>query len=172
MVSAPAWLPSAAAVSSSRAAPRAVPAFRYSNLALQEAAGCPASCDAGQINVRDVANQGFSRSLRLLKPADYKQVFDGATRVATRYLTLLARPNSLGHPRLGLAISRKSVRNAVNRTRIKRQIRESFRLNQQLLGGIDIVVMARSGIESWNWQELRYTLDNKWQDLHKRCKNS
>ncbi len=172
MASAPAWLPLAAAVSSSRAAPRAVPAFRFSNHALQEAAGHPAYCDAGQINVRDVANQEFSRSLRLLKPAEFKQVFNDATRVATRYLTLLARPNHLGHPRLGLAISRKSVRNAVHRNGIKRQVRESFRLNQEMLGGIDIVVMARGGIESWNWQELRNTLENKWQDLRKRCKNS
>lgn len=172
MVSAPAWLPSAAVAFSRPVVPRAVHAFRYSNLALQKAAGCPASCDAGQNDVREAANQGFSRTLRLLKPVEYKQVFDGATRVVTRYLTLLARPNNLSHPRLGLAISRKSVRSAVNRNQIKRQVRESFRLNQELLGGIDIVVMARGGIQSWNWQDLRSTLDDKWRELHKRCKNS
>ena len=122
--------------------------------------------------MREAAQFGFGRNLRLLKPAEYKRVFDSATRVATRYLTLLARPNDLGHPRLGLAISRKSVRSAVNRNRIKRQVRESFRLNQELLGGIDVVIMARGGIEAWDWQELRSTLDDKWRELKKRCKNS
>lgn len=149
-----------------------MPAFRYSNLALQDAAGCLASCIAGQIDVRDAAQHSFGRDLRLLKPSEYKRVFDGATRIATRYLTLLARPNDLGHPRLGLAISRKSVKLAVNRNQIKRQVRESFRHNQELLGGIDIVIMARGGMEAWDWQELRSTLDGKWRELRKRCKNS
>ena len=149
-----------------------MPAFPYSNLVLQDAVGCPASCSAGQIDVREAAQHGFGRDLRLLKPVEYKRVFDGATRVATRYLTLLARPNDLGHPRLGLAISRKSVRHAVNRNAIKRQVRESFRYHQELLGGIDIVVMARGGVETWDWQELRSTLDGKWRELRKRCKNS
>ena len=149
-----------------------MPAFRYSNLALQVAPGCPASCYAGQFDVREAAQQGFGRDLRLLKPAEYKRVFDGSIRVATRYLTLLARPNDLGHPRLGLAISRKSVKLAVNRNQIKRQVRESFRLNQELLGGIDVVIMARGGVETWDWQELRATLEGKWRELRKRCKNS
>ena len=149
-----------------------MPAFPYSNLVLQDAVGCPASCSAGQIDVRETAQYGFGRDLRLLKPVEYKRVFDSATRVATRYLTLLARPNDLGHPRLGLAISRKSVRHAVDRNSIKRQVRESFRHHQELLGGIDIVVMARGGMETWDRQELRSTLDGKWRELRKRCKNS
>ena len=124
------------------------------------------------MDVKEAAQLGFGRDLRLLKPAEYKRVFDGATRVTTRYLTLLARPNDLGHPRLGLAISRKSVKNAVDRNRIKRRVRESFRHNQGLLGGIDIVVMARGGIAAWDWEELRSTLDSKWRELRKRCKNS
>lgn len=122
--------------------------------------------------MREAAHYSFGRDLRLLNPADYKKVFDGATRVATRYLTLLARPNDLGHPRLGLAISRKSVKSAVKRNCLKRQVRESFRHHQVELGGIDIVVMARSGVAEWNWQDLRTTLDAKWQELRKRCKNS
>lgn len=152
--------------------PRAVLAFRYSNLALQGAAGRPAPDGAGQNKLNEVCLHGFSRRLRLLKPVDFKRVFDGAARVNTGYLTLLGRPNELGYPRLGLAISKKSVRNSVDRNQIKRQVRESFRLNQELLGGLDIVVMARGGFDSWKWQELRAALDGKWQELRKRCKNS
>ncbi len=117
------------------------------------------------------ARQAFGRELRLLKPAEFKRVFDGATKATTRYLTLLARPNNLGYPRLGMAISRKNVRSAVKRNQIKRQVRESFRHHQGELGGIDIVVMARGGISDWEWQELRAALDGKWQELHRRCKS-
>jgi ribonuclease P protein component len=42
-----------------------------------------------------------------------------------------------------LAISKKIIRKAVDRNRIKRMIRESFRLNQQQLGYFDIVVLAK-----------------------------
>lgn len=119
----------------------------------------------------EIACQGFSRELRLLKPAEFKRVFECAAKVSTRYLTLLARPNDLGYPRLGMAISRKNVRFAVTRNQIKRQVRESFRHHQQELGGIDIVVMARGGISAWPWHELRASLDGKWQELRKRCKS-
>ncbi|HEY0719667.1 MAG TPA: ribonuclease P protein component [Gammaproteobacteria bacterium] len=126
---------------------------------------------AGQVEVTERAREDFGRDLRLLKPAEFKQVFDGSAKVVTRYLTLLARANTLGYPRLGMAISRKNVRSAVKRNQIKRQVRESFRLNQSELGGIDVVVMARGGIRDWEWRELRAGLDGKWQELVKRCKS-
>ena len=56
---------------------------------------------------------------------------------------LLYTSNRKSHPRLGLAISKKIIRKAVDRNRVKRMIRESFRLNQQQLGCFDIVVLAK-----------------------------
>lgn len=129
------------------------------------------SSHAGLVEVTRCARHSFGRELRLLTPAEFKRVFEGASKVTTRYLTLLARPNNLGYPRLGMAISRKNVRSAVKRNQIKRQVRESFRCQQQALGGIDIVVLARSGTTVWEWRELRTALDGKWQELRNRCKS-
>jgi ribonuclease P protein component len=120
--------------------------------------------------VCDVVDTSFSRSVRLLKPIDYKKVFESSTRVSTRYLTLLARDNAMGVARLGLAISRKNVKRAVDRNRIKRHVRESFRHNQLLLSGLDIVVMVRGGMREFDWSELRESLDSKWRELRKRCR--
>jgi ribonuclease P protein component len=116
---------------------------------------------------------GFPRSLRLLKPEEFSRVFSAPRcRLNRRGVTLLARENDLGRPRLGLAIAKRHVRSAVARNRIKRQIRESFRLHQTDIGHLDVVVLARQGIEAVPLSELRAALDESWQGLAKRCKDS
>ena len=53
------------------------------------------------------------------------------------------KPNSLGHPRLGIVVSKKTVRRAVARNYMRRVLREWFRLNREKLGGLDVVVRAQ-----------------------------
>lgn len=114
----------------------------------------------------------FTRSARLLSPAEFKHVFSGACKIGGRYLTLLARANNLGHPRLGLAISRKNVKTAVGRNLIKRQARESFRLHQATIGNFDVVILGKPGVANLSRREIRALIDNYWQELAKRCKKS
>ena len=56
---------------------------------------------------------------------------------------VIARPNGLEHARLGLAVGVRAAGNAVNRNRIKRLVRESFRRHQSELPAVDLVVNAR-----------------------------
>jgi len=114
----------------------------------------------------------FTRSLRLLKPEDFKRVFTKACKLGGKHLTILARKNDLGHPRLGLAISRKHVKTAVGRNLIKRQVRESFRLHQAIIGDFDVIVLGKPGVDRLNKQELRVLLDKYWQELAERCDKS
>lgn len=51
-----------------------------------------------------------------------------------------------GPPRLGILISRKHAASAVQRNRIKRCIREAFRLEQHSLGAIDVLVRPPYGV--------------------------
>lgn len=116
---------------------------------------------------------GFPPSRRLLRPAEFQRIFKGADwRIASTAFALLAVANTLGYPRLGVALSKRQVRHAVARNRIRRQLRESFRLHQHLLGGIDIVVLGRAGIDELSTPELRSTIDRSWEQLAKRCKRS
>lgn len=76
--------------------------------------------------------------------------------------------NEQGQPRLGLAVSRKVSATAVGRNRIKRQVRESFRLNTANLPPIDIVVMAKRDAATAENGELRRSLQRHWQKLARK----
>jgi len=68
----------------------------------------------------------FGRGDRLRRRGEFTAVQTGGRRVATRYLTLLGKPNSLAGDRLGIIASRR-LGNAVERNRAKRRVRELFR---------------------------------------------
>ena len=60
------------------------------------------------------------------------------------YLVLYAKPNRLGINRVGITVSKK-LGHAVVRNRVRRRLREVYRLNEALFSpGWDIVVVARS----------------------------
>jgi ribonuclease P protein component len=111
----------------------------------------------------------FPRQVRLTEARDFQQVFAVATRVAGAYLVLLYRENSLGHARLGLAISGKHVKTAVARNRIKRRIRETFRLQRQQLANVDIIILSRAAAEKADNTQIQRCLDWLWQKLKEQC---
>ncbi|MDD2760320.1 MAG: ribonuclease P protein component [Methylomonas sp.] len=111
----------------------------------------------------------FPDLYRLRTPADYKSVFADPIKSTDRYFTVLATSNPLPHPRLGLAIAKKAIRKAVARNRIKRTVRESFRLQRQKIVNIDIVVLARGDAANADVHILRKSLERHWLKLVDRC---
>ena len=111
----------------------------------------------------------FPPQVRLREPAEFKRVFTKAERSSDKYFTVLAIVNALDHPRLGLAIAKKNIRRAVDRNKIKRSARESFRLQQHEMSNIDLVVMARREAATANSKTLQASLDKHWLKLIKRC---
>lgn len=75
------------------------------------------------------------------------------------------RTNDAGEARLGLAIAKKQVRRAVDRNRIKRVVRESFRHHQNQLASMDCVVMARRDTSAAPNEELFASLQQHWKRL-------
>ena len=114
-------------------------------------------------------NFNFPTRLRLTKPAEYKKVFAKPVKSSDTYFTLLAVRNDYDHPRLGLAIAKKNIKKAVHRNAIKRAVRENFRIQQQSLGNIDIVVLARREAVDAPLELLRKSLEKHWLRLVSRC---
>ncbi|MGF1614049.1 MAG: ribonuclease P protein component [Gammaproteobacteria bacterium] len=104
----------------------------------------------------------FPRCRRLARSREYQCVFSEGMRSVERAFVVLARPNALGFPRLGLAVSRKQLRGAVQRNRVKRLIRESFRRHQGELGQLDLVVIARKGVDAMATEEVFGVLQRHW----------
>ena len=111
----------------------------------------------------------FPRRLRLLRPENFRQVFKQPQRAKSAGLMVLAHNNGLAHPRLGLAISKKSLPLAVQRNRIKRLSREAFRRLQHQLGGIDVVVLSRHGLMSQDNSQVSLALEQHLITLASRC---
>jgi len=110
--------------------------------------------------------QSFPKSMRLLNSNDFQSVFDDAPlRTSHQHFLFLARQNQLDRPRLGLVIAKKHIRHAVDRNRMKRLIRETFRVKQQQLAGIDVIVLARKGMNDSTNAVLLDQLNGQWQRL-------
>lgn len=105
----------------------------------------------------------FSRNKRLLKKADYDVVFGKANKWVTSEFIFLYRNNDVGHARLGLAISKKTVAKAHDRNRIKRLLRETFRTTT--LRALDVIVLAKRGIENVKNSTLTANLNEAWGKL-------
>ena len=113
-----------------------------------------------------VGTARFPRGARLTGSAQFQRVFKNARlRSTDAVLAVLAVENELSIARLGLVISRKAARRAVDRNRVKRLIRNSFRNKRQHLSGLDIVVIGRPGIESKSNAELQNALERHWKRL-------
>lgn len=121
----------------------------------------------------DVAcTPGFARDNRLLETAQFQAVFNGTDcKAVDNCFVVLAKRRPDGVARLGMAISKRRVRHAVDRNRIKRLVRESFRHNKPKLIGLDIVVMERQGTADRDNAELTQALNQLWIRLAKRCKS-
>jgi len=105
---------------------------------------------------------------KLLKAADYNHVFDKPVRSSDRYFTVLARPNKLLYARMGTAFSKKRVKLAVARNRLKRLSRESFRLTQDKFSADYVILAGTQCLKATN-KQLFYSLEQHWQQLYKKC---
>lgn len=116
-----------------------------------------------------MSEYGYPKNSRLLNAAEYTAVFNrNQFKVANRYFLILALQQEDCSPRLGTVIAKKNIATAVQRNRIKRIIRESFRHQKDSLANLDIVVLVRKGTDQLQNNEVSNHLLRLWQDLGKK----
>src|SRR5512143_245362 len=95
----------------------------------------------------------FRKEERIRKRADFQRISRAGAKTQTPHFRVSICHNGLSHTRLGVTVGRK-IGSAVQRNRIKRRVREFFRLNKgSLPGSSDLVITAREGAGSPNfWQ--------------------
>jgi ribonuclease P protein component len=97
----------------------------------------------------------FPKTHRLVAGGDFQRVYRAGRRLHGNGFTLIILPNTLPWNRLGISVQRKTG-SAVRRNRIKRLIRETFRLNRELFpAASDIVVTVRPGFALDSLAEVR-----------------
>jgi ribonuclease P protein component len=111
---------------------------------------------------------GFAGTRRLRRSSEFGRVFADPLRSSDIYFTVLARANELDRARLGLAISRRAASRAVDRNKLKRLARESFR-HRDDLPAADFIVLARPGAARADKATLRESLDRHFTRLASRA---
>ena len=91
-----------------------------------------------------MALQRFRPHERIADPKDFRRAFERRRTASDACLVVHGVENGRDYPRLGLSVSRKRVRHAVDRNRLKRLLREAFRLHKDdLPPGVDLVIVPR-----------------------------
>jgi ribonuclease P protein component len=106
---------------------------------------------------------------RLRRKSDFEAAYARGRRFGNGFFAVTARPNDIGGPRLGLAVSVRTAGSSVERNRIRRAIRESFRLHQHELPAVDLVVSARGRARDAAGTELQASLVTLWKKVTEQC---
>lgn len=112
----------------------------------------------------------FTKQQRLLEAKEFSALFaDAPIRASHPCFLLLCNFNSTEQARLGLVIAKKQIKKSHDRNRLKRLIRESFRLQQHKLPLIDAIVLARKGADALSNSEIQVILHGLWKRISKRA---
>ena len=98
----------------------------------------------------------FTESLR--KNHQFQSVYKGGRSLANKYLIMYIKENGMEQNRIGISVSKK-VGNSVVRHRVKRLIKESYRLHENIFNsGLDVVIVARPGVAHVGYEEVESAL--------------
>jgi len=109
----------------------------------------------------------FPPARRLRTPGDFRRIYAAGRRIGHDFFSVTAQPNELERARLGMAVAVRAMGGAVERNRIRRLIRESFRLHQARVPALDIVIGVRPTARAAAAPELRASLERLWERLQR-----
>ncbi len=96
----------------------------------------------------------MEKKLKLKSNRDFRKTYDKGKSFANKYLVIFFIKNGLESNRIGVAVTKKLGRSVV-RNKVRRRIREAYRLNNhKVRQGYDIVFLSRVGAKEVGYKEL------------------
>lgn len=117
----------------------------------------------------------FPKRARLRRPPDYRKTFAQGRRLQDSCFIVVYRNRDepkADSPRLGIATAKRNLRRAVDRNRIRRLVRESFRGCREQLPPVDIIVIAKPVSHITANRKLMQELEKHWQAVIKNSQQS
>ncbi|UCE19052.1 MAG: ribonuclease P protein component [Gemmatimonadota bacterium] len=110
----------------------------------------------------------FPKNERLRRTGDFSAVFREKKHIDGKNISLFVRKNRQSESRIGIVVS-KRVGNAVQRNRIKRQLRESYRIHKYILEeNMDVVLIAKPSIIKAGNRNINTEVLNLLQCIHQK----
>jgi ribonuclease P protein component len=100
-------------------------------------------------------NFAFQRDKRLLKTDEFSSVFNFKRSIVGKYLTVTYKPNHLQQARVGIVVAKKIFSTAVERNRIKRTLREIFRLHSLHFKKMDVIIRPKLQVRGVKYTDIR-----------------
>lgn len=110
----------------------------------------------------------LSKESRLTAPASFQRVYKNAKRFRYQGITLLVCTNEFSFSRIGFSIPKKQISRAIDRNRIRRVIKEYFRVNKnKLTVNLDLVFIIYSTLAEYSNLEITQCLETLWEKLQR-----
>ncbi|MGI4816700.1 MAG: ribonuclease P protein component [Janthinobacterium lividum] len=104
----------------------------------------------------------LKKKSRLLLNVQFQKIYNKNYRIHTKNFLMFMYINYLQFPRLGVSVSKKNVARSHDRNRIKRLVKESFRLVQHNLLLMDFIIIVKKNIHLLNNNKIFYFLKQLW----------
>jgi ribonuclease P protein component len=114
----------------------------------------------------------FPAHKRLRRKSEFDAAYARGRRFGNGFFAVTASTNDKQGARLGMAVAVRTAGNAVERNRIRRIVRESFRLHQHALPAVDLVVNAKPKARGAPAAELHASLAGLWKKVNEQCASS
>jgi ribonuclease P protein component len=109
--------------------------------------------------------QRFLRQYRLADKTLIRSIFTKSNKIAYKNLLVRYKKNNEAYARLAIIISKHMIKKAVLRNQYRRIIRESFRHHQEMIKGLDLLVIMQSKCSTLDKQLFRKDVDGFWQKI-------